>query len=295
MCGAKEGTVMRAVVVLCTLATSFKERSLAHQDSRPFTNCPVGLIRFYMKVMVPKERNPGNSLSWQVFVLCAQLREFSPAAKGYRMCWSDCFPDMNCSSPGDHQRCYQDIQWIGRKVFSRTRNLSSSLAPLLFLKTQTGSQNSQTYHLLNVFATLPWEHILFLTLCVSFGKYTISKRSQLNRDPRQHRKTTEHTGIPTAQLNKQRKWEHGLENLAQMKELTTFFQESGHFWDPNHNPVWWWLHWEKIFFFLPNITHLVPLELQRQFCHLPAGNKFLVTRAQKHRADWGAQFGFFFT
>lgn len=63
MCGAKEGTVMRAVVGLCTLATSFKERSLAHQDSRPFTNCPVELIRFYMKVMVPKERNPGDSLS----------------------------------------------------------------------------------------------------------------------------------------------------------------------------------------------------------------------------------------
>lgn len=171
MCGAKEGTVMRAVAGLRTLATSFRERSLAHQVSRLFTNWAVGLIRFYMKVMVPKERNPGNSLSWQVFILCAQLREFSPAAKGYRMCWSDCFPDMSCGSPGDHQGCYQDTQWIDRKVFFRTRNLSSSLAPLLFLKTQkSGSQNSQTYQLLNVFATLLWEHGLLFTLCVSFGK-----------------------------------------------------------------------------------------------------------------------------
>lgn len=60
----------------------------------------------------------------------------------------------------------------------------------------------------------PGDHVLFLTLCVSFEKCMLSKGNELDRGHRNLRKTTEHMGRPITQLSKQRKWEHGLENIA---------------------------------------------------------------------------------
>lgn len=155
-------------------------------------------------VMVPKERDWGHRLSWQELIHCIQLREFSPAGKW--LCWSCSFPAMGCSSPSDHQGCHQDTQWTGGKVFAWTRNVPSSLVLPLFLQTRKSwSQHSETYRLLSVSATLPGVHVLFPTLCVSFGKYMPSKGNQLGRDPKHLRKMMESICRPNTLFSKQRK------------------------------------------------------------------------------------------
>lgn len=75
----------------------------------------------------------------------------------------------------------------------------------------------------NVSATLPGDHVLFPTSCVSFRKSIVSKGNQLDKGPRHLRKTMEHSDKPTAKLSKQRKWEHCLENLAQDEETHSGF------------------------------------------------------------------------
>lgn len=52
---------------------------------------------------------------------------------------------------------------------------------------------------------------------------------------------------------------------------------------------------ENRFFFSTHITHLVPLDPQSQFCHLPFGSKLHVSRALKPQGKLGAQLGFFVT
>lgn len=157
--------------------------------------------------------------------------------------------------------------------------------------------------------TLPGDHVLFITFCISFGKFMVSKRNQLDRGPRPRIKTMEYRDRPIIQFNKQSTWEYGLDNFAQDEGSQSLFLESGHLL-PYTQDVRFLTNLEpltlvrtqsdsdsseKNFVLFP--THLSPgpFVLQGQFCPLPAGSKFYVSRAMKTQGRLGTPPGSFAT
>lgn len=93
--------------------------------------------------------------------------------------------------------------------------------------------------------------------------------------------------------------------LHMIKNLKALFRETGHFLSHTQD-LRLMTHPEPVrtqsdcdsrgsIFFSTYITHLVPLEPRSQFCHLPGGSKFHVSRALNTQGRLGTQLGFFVT
>lgn len=147
------------------------------------------------------------------------------------------------------------------------------------------------------------DHFLFPTLCVSFGKFMVSKRNQLGKDSRPlkrpwstcvdplHNSTTEKVVLQSwKSFYFQDESAHNLFLGIRSPPLThprCETPDTSWTFDLRQNPVFWWLQWEKICSFHDTLhTWSFGASKTQSFVTFLLWANSMFPEHWKHRADW---------